>query len=363
MFGLARGVRRPSPGHPGGLAGAPRVLLSWGPTRPPPRCRPADTFPRHVRPPGRTPSRHAGARRKPPRMTSPHRPAFEDFLRWADQAPCVPVYRQLTGDGLTPVSAFRKIERSAPSFLFESVIGGEKVGRFSFLGTEPFLRFEARGDARRRHPRATTPTPPGDSTSADPFRDLEALIERLPGRPPAGPAPVRRRRRRLRGVRRRPLHRAPARRPARRPRPARPLVRPLRPDGRSSTTSARRSWSSPTPTSGPGSTPGPPTTAPAPGSTSWSTGSPRPGPSWPSATSTPTARSGSTPAVELHPRGVRAGRPPLPGVHQGGRHLPGRPQPAVPGRDDGRRRSTSTGSCGWSTRARSCSTCRSATSA
>ena len=52
-------------------------------------------------------------------MTTPHRPPFEDFLRWADQAPCVPVYRQVTGDALTPVSAFRKVERSAPSFLFE----------------------------------------------------------------------------------------------------------------------------------------------------------------------------------------------------------------------------------------------------
>src|SRR5262249_58415013 len=80
-----------------------------------------------------------------PRMNQPHRPAFEEFLHWAGRAPCVPVYRQLTGDGLTPVSAFRKVERAAPSFLFESVIGGEKVGRFSFLGTEPFLRFEARG--------------------------------------------------------------------------------------------------------------------------------------------------------------------------------------------------------------------------
>jgi anthranilate synthase component I len=120
-------------------------------------------------------------------MTSPHRPAFEDFLRYARQAPCVPVYRQLTGDGLTPVSAFLKVERTAPSFLFESVIGGEKVGRFSFLGTEPFLRFEARGND-------VVVTPGHDSsqatrsTSADPFGDLEALIQRhravhLPGLP------------------------------------------------------------------------------------------------------------------------------------------------------------------------------------
>src|ERR1700751_1501072 len=77
---------------------------------------------------------------------NPHRPSYEEFARRLDaSASCSPVFRQLTGDGLTPVSAFRRIERTAPSFLFESVIGGEKVGRFSFLGTEPFLKFEARG--------------------------------------------------------------------------------------------------------------------------------------------------------------------------------------------------------------------------
>ena len=106
---------------------------------------------------------------------SPHRPAFAEFARRAGDARFVPVYRQLVGDGLTPVSAFRRIERAAPSFLFESVIGGEKVGRYSFLGTEPFLRFEARG-------RQVTITPTADPAAAptfasdDPFRDLEALL-------------------------------------------------------------------------------------------------------------------------------------------------------------------------------------------
>jgi anthranilate synthase component 1 len=118
---------------------------------------------------------------------SPYHPSFEDFARSAQQAPCVPIYRQLTGDGLTPVSAFRRIERAAPSFLFESVIGGEKVGRYSFLGTEPFLRFEARGSEVV----VTESHAPGQErrfTSADPFRDLQELVERyravpLPGLP------------------------------------------------------------------------------------------------------------------------------------------------------------------------------------
>src|SRR5579864_3767997 len=106
-----------------------------------------------------------------------HRPAFNDFLRWTARASCVPVYRQLIGDGLTPVSAYGRIERSAPSFLFESVIGGEKVGRFSFLGTEPFLRFEARG----RDVSVTVPGKPGDDRrfrATDPFEELQRLVDR-----------------------------------------------------------------------------------------------------------------------------------------------------------------------------------------
>jgi anthranilate synthase component 1 len=55
----------------------------------------------------------------------------------------VPVYRQLIGDTLTPVSAFCKIQEEDWAFLFESVVGGERVGRYSFLGSGPFLRFQA----------------------------------------------------------------------------------------------------------------------------------------------------------------------------------------------------------------------------
>src|ERR1700751_4339570 len=118
-------------------------------------------------------------------MTSPHRPSFDDFRRHVGAAPCIPVYRQLTGDGLTPVSAFRKIERSHPSFLFESVIGGEKVGRFSFLGTEPFLTFEARGSEVTIR-RSDDPERPRRFTGRDPFIDLEKLIDRYRAVPSKG---------------------------------------------------------------------------------------------------------------------------------------------------------------------------------
>ncbi len=72
-----------------------------------------------------------------------YRPSFEEFAALAQDASLVPVYRQLIGDTLTPVTAFRKVEDGDWSFLFESVIGGERLGRYSFLGSGPFLRFLA----------------------------------------------------------------------------------------------------------------------------------------------------------------------------------------------------------------------------
>jgi anthranilate synthase component 1 len=73
----------------------------------------------------------------------PYHPSLEEFVALARNASVVPVYRQLTGDTLTPVSAFCKIQEGEWSFLFESVVGGERLGRYSFLGSGPFLRFQA----------------------------------------------------------------------------------------------------------------------------------------------------------------------------------------------------------------------------
>jgi anthranilate synthase component 1 len=72
-----------------------------------------------------------------------HFPKQDDFLKLARGHSLVPVYRQLIGDTLTPVMAFGKIQEGDWSFLFESVVGGERVGRYSFLGAGPFLRFQA----------------------------------------------------------------------------------------------------------------------------------------------------------------------------------------------------------------------------
>ncbi|UUO07955.1 anthranilate synthase component I [Blastopirellula sp. J2-11] len=67
----------------------------------------------------------------------PHAPDFAQFSKLAADHDMVPVFRRLISDSLTPVSAFHKLDDGRPACLFESVIGGEKIGRYSFLGFEP----------------------------------------------------------------------------------------------------------------------------------------------------------------------------------------------------------------------------------
>ncbi|HQR43594.1 MAG TPA: chorismate-binding protein, partial [Gemmatales bacterium] len=115
-------------------------------------------------------------------------PYFPDFATFADLArshTMVPVYRQLLGDTLTPVTAFTQIDEGHWSFLFESVVGGEKIGRYSFAGTEPFLTVEA-WNKKLRITEAGRITFEGDV--ADPLHSLEELAEkyrapRVPGLP------------------------------------------------------------------------------------------------------------------------------------------------------------------------------------
>src|SRR5262249_3125931 len=71
-------------------------------------------------------------------------PEFDAFEQLAERGNTVPVYCQLMGDHLTPVTAFAAISAgSAHAFLLESVVGGEKIARYSFLAAHPALTFEA----------------------------------------------------------------------------------------------------------------------------------------------------------------------------------------------------------------------------
>jgi len=66
-------------------------------------------------------------------------PSFEQFEEKAQQGNLVPVYREILADLETPVSAFLKIDDGQYSYLLESVEGGEKWARYTFLGSTPFL--------------------------------------------------------------------------------------------------------------------------------------------------------------------------------------------------------------------------------
>lgn len=72
-------------------------------------------------------------------------PDFETFQRLAADASFVPVFRRLVSDTLTPVSAYCRLHNDENSFLFESVVGGERVGRYSFVGAGSFLQIDAFG--------------------------------------------------------------------------------------------------------------------------------------------------------------------------------------------------------------------------
>jgi anthranilate synthase component 1 len=73
----------------------------------------------------------------------PYSPNFSKFSELAQQYRWVPVYRRLLSDVLTPVTGFRKLDDGQSACLFESVIGGEKVGRYSFISADPYLTISA----------------------------------------------------------------------------------------------------------------------------------------------------------------------------------------------------------------------------
>ena len=78
-------------------------------------------------------------------------PNFDEFLKLAGKGNTIPVYRQLLADALTPVTAYQRLAHPpgfAPcnnAFLLESVVGGERIARFSFIAADPEATFIARG--------------------------------------------------------------------------------------------------------------------------------------------------------------------------------------------------------------------------
>jgi len=112
-------------------------------------------------------------------------PSANDFLKLSRKHSLVPVYRTVTADLETPVSAFLRIAAEEPeAFLLESVEGGKHVGRYTFIGIQPYKTMVARGqqitvrEGRRQR-----------SFTGDIFDELKRALSghtpaQLPGLPP-----------------------------------------------------------------------------------------------------------------------------------------------------------------------------------
>src|SRR5215204_1389584 len=102
-------------------------------------------------------------------------PELATFQTMAKQADVVPVYRQLLADHLTPVTAFELIGRDQQhAMLLESVVGNEKVGRYSFIAAGPTVVYRVKdGKARIQRPSKGDV----DFQTTDPLKDLADLLE------------------------------------------------------------------------------------------------------------------------------------------------------------------------------------------
>jgi anthranilate synthase component 1 len=122
------------------------------------------------------------------RYRSHLQPSFEEVLTYFEQGDLVPVYRTLLADLETPVSVYMKLTHAGKrAFLLESVEGGERVGRYSFIGVDPagILRVH-RGEVSLRTKEGTQRR--ALALNEDPLHVVEAYIKqfrpvKLPGLP------------------------------------------------------------------------------------------------------------------------------------------------------------------------------------
>ncbi|UCF97474.1 MAG: anthranilate synthase component I [Spirochaetaceae bacterium] len=102
-------------------------------------------------------------------------PSRKEFKDKAGEGNLIPIYTEVYADLETPVSAYLKLRRGENTFLLESVEGGTQIGRYSFLGRDPSIIFEARGRTvtiRRGSQKITI-------QSADALQELKDLTQEL----------------------------------------------------------------------------------------------------------------------------------------------------------------------------------------
>jgi len=108
----------------------------------------------------------------------------EEFMELAKKGDLVPIYEEYSAALETPLSVFLKLRRDSYGFLLESVEKGQSLGRYSFIGSEPYLLFSAK-DSRVS---ITENGKTVDFLCRDPLQELEKIIKRhkivkVPGLP------------------------------------------------------------------------------------------------------------------------------------------------------------------------------------
>jgi anthranilate synthase component 1 len=120
-------------------------------------------------------------------------PSLKEFLELTGQGNLIPVTRKLLADIETPLSAYRKIRGQGESFLFESVEGGEHLGRYSFVGCNPRAVVRQTGDRAeiiengkvsrrflvRKDPAPASGATGGPGSEAEAVRDGLEVVERV----------------------------------------------------------------------------------------------------------------------------------------------------------------------------------------
>ena len=102
-------------------------------------------------------------------------PERKDFIKLSKKGNVIPVYKEISADFDTPLSAFLKIDDKRHSFLFESVEGGEKIGRYSFLSSNPSAVIEHKDGITRIKERGK----PVTAKRSDPLFEIEKFMKQF----------------------------------------------------------------------------------------------------------------------------------------------------------------------------------------
>src|SRR6188474_2326563 len=119
-------------------------------------------------------------------------PTLEEFAKLAARGNLIPVTRRLLADFETPLSAYQKIRGPGESFLFESIEGGEHLGRYSFLGSNPRAVIQQKGsrvtvaENGRVTAQFVVSREPGETHARDGLEVIEKILRRYRAVPVPG---------------------------------------------------------------------------------------------------------------------------------------------------------------------------------